>query len=142
MKDGNLTTYLTKRWSAGFDNIKLYRSVTCRVHHHKKEPCARHPAISHCLRCTVYLIRFTWNFTPIIMLYLEKCVVSKSRRYSTRLLISGRNPNCENRSVCERRDIYFRDSALLILRQGIVRYTSSNFDAPTNQNTCYKKVAL
>ena len=38
--------------------------------------------------------------------------------------------------------IYFRHSALLILRQGIVRFTSSNCDAPTNQNTCYKKIAL
>ena len=63
---------------------------------------------------------------------------------STRLLhvISGRNPSCENISVCKHGDICIRDSTLLILRQGTVGFTSSNCDAPTNQNTCYKKVAL
>ena len=57
-------------------------------------------------------------------------------------LISGRNPSCENRSVYRRRDIYFRNLTLFTLPQGIVGFMSSKFDAPTNQNTCYKKVAL
>ena len=61
---------------------------------------------------------------------------------STRLLISGRNPNCENRSVCKCRDIYFRDSVLLNLRQGIVGLYASSFERLANQNACYKKVAL
>ena len=50
--------------------------------------------------------------------------------------------NIENISVCKRRDTYFRDSTLLIMQQGIVGLTSSNFDSPTNQNVCYRKVAL
>jgi len=51
-------------------------------------------------------------------------------------VVSWRNPNCENRFVCKRRDIYFRDSALLNLQQDIVGLYASNYERLANQNAC------
>jgi len=58
--------------------------------------------------------------------------------YSKRLLISGLTLNDENRYVCKCRDLYFRDSTLLILQQDIVGFKFSNFKSQTNQTAYYK----
>ena len=67
------------------------------------------------------------------------CLFSQN---STRFLITGQSPCCENRSVCKRRDIYFCDLALLNFREFIVGLYASNFESLANQNACCKYIAL